>query len=165
MLFLYLGHPRTGAPTRSTVNCQLKTVRPKELSLRGRLRPWQSVPQRLPCVKGKQSAVAVVNDSPVDCQSRDRARLSELARRSRDWGIVTRCFAPQENGFPRLLHSLGMTRDFHIFRNEELAMPWIDDKSSWIVARQHELNCQSCMRRSAIHVAQQQFMHWCNSCR
>ncbi len=25
----------------------------------------------LPCAKGKRSAVAVVNDSPVDCQSRD----------------------------------------------------------------------------------------------
>ena len=37
-----------------------------------------------PLAEGKRSAVAVVNDSPVDCQSRDRARLSELARRSRD---------------------------------------------------------------------------------
>ncbi len=29
--------------------------------------------------EGKRSAVAVVNDSPVGCQSRDRARRSELA--------------------------------------------------------------------------------------
>ncbi len=35
--------------------------------------------QRLPCVKGKRSAVVVVNDSPVGCQSRDRIRRSELS--------------------------------------------------------------------------------------
>ena len=40
--------------------------------------------RRLPCVKGKRSAVAVVNDNPVDCQSRDRARRSELSRGQRD---------------------------------------------------------------------------------
>ncbi len=34
---------------------------------------------RPPCVKGKRSAVAAVNDSPVGCQSRDRARHSELS--------------------------------------------------------------------------------------
>ena len=35
--------------------------------------------KRLPCVRGKRSAVAVVNVSPVDWQSRDRARRSELS--------------------------------------------------------------------------------------
>ncbi len=30
--------------------------------------------------EGKRSAVAVVNDSPVGCQSRGRARRSELAK-------------------------------------------------------------------------------------
>ena len=34
---------------------------------------------RLPCVKGKRSAVAGVNDSPVDCQSRDRTARRRLA--------------------------------------------------------------------------------------
>ena len=33
----------------------------------------------LPCVKGKRSAVAVVNDSPVGCQSRDRAARRRLS--------------------------------------------------------------------------------------
>ena len=40
--------------------------------------------QRLPCAKGKRSAVAVVNDSPVGCQSRDRAHRSEQSRKQRD---------------------------------------------------------------------------------
>ena len=35
--------------------------------------------QRLPCEKGKRSAVAGVNDSPVGCQSRDRACRSKLS--------------------------------------------------------------------------------------
>ncbi|MBQ6875203.1 MAG: hypothetical protein IJN46_03080, partial [Lachnospiraceae bacterium] len=35
--------------------------------------------QRPPCVKGKRSAVAVVNDSPVDCQSRDRVARRRLS--------------------------------------------------------------------------------------
>ena len=35
--------------------------------------------QRLP-FRGKRSAVAEVNDSPVDCQSRNRARRSEQSR-------------------------------------------------------------------------------------
>ena len=34
---------------------------------------------RLPCVKGKRSAVAGVNDSPVDCQSRDRTARRRLS--------------------------------------------------------------------------------------
>jgi len=38
-----------------------------------------SVIERLPCAKGKRSAVAVVNACPVDRQSRDRARRSELS--------------------------------------------------------------------------------------
>ena len=37
--------------------------------------------QSLPCVKGKRSAVAVVNDSPVGCQSRDRVARRRLGRR------------------------------------------------------------------------------------
>ena len=39
---------------------------------------------RLPCVKGKRSAVAAVNDSPVDCQSRDRIARRRLSREQRD---------------------------------------------------------------------------------
>ena len=35
---------------------------------------------RLPCVKGKRSAVAVVNDSPVGCQSRDRVARRQLSK-------------------------------------------------------------------------------------
>ena len=35
---------------------------------------------RLPCAKGKRSAVAGVNGSPVDCQSRDRTARRRLAR-------------------------------------------------------------------------------------
>ena len=42
----------------------------------------------LPCAKGKRSAVAVVNDNPVDCQSRDRAHRSELSTEQVDGGIV-----------------------------------------------------------------------------
>ena len=42
----------------------------------------------LPCVKGKQSAVAVVNNSPVDCQSRDLAARRRLSREQNDRGIV-----------------------------------------------------------------------------
>ena len=41
----------------------------------------------LPCVKGKQSAVAVVNDSPVDCQSSDRSVRSRLSAEQADGGI------------------------------------------------------------------------------
>ncbi len=37
-------------------------------------------PAKGPLVKGKRSAVAVVNDSPVGCQSCDRARHSELSK-------------------------------------------------------------------------------------
>ncbi len=36
--------------------------------------------EKAPSDEGKRSAVAVVNDSPVGCQSRDRARRSELAK-------------------------------------------------------------------------------------
>ena len=34
----------------------------------------------LPCVKGKRSAVAVVNDSPVGCQSLGRAARRRLSK-------------------------------------------------------------------------------------
>ena len=36
---------------------------------------------------GKRSAVAVVNDSPVDCQSRDRVCRSKLAPEGRLRGL------------------------------------------------------------------------------
>ena len=42
---------------------------------------------RLPCVKGKRSAVAVVNASPVDWQSRDRVARRQLSAQA-DWRIV-----------------------------------------------------------------------------
>ena len=38
----------------------------------------KKAPSRLP-LRGKRSAVAVVNDSPVDCQSRDRAARRRLS--------------------------------------------------------------------------------------
>ena len=41
-------------------------------------------PKKPPSDEGKRSAVAVVNDSPVDCQSRDRAARRRLAREQRD---------------------------------------------------------------------------------
>ena len=44
---------------------------------------------RPPCVKGKRSAVAGVNASPADWQSRDRAARRRLSPHSGDWGIVT----------------------------------------------------------------------------
>ena len=50
--------------------------------------------QRPPCVKGKRSAVAGVNDSPVDCQSRDRTARKRLSPHSGDWGIVTTSTTP-----------------------------------------------------------------------
>ena len=34
---------------------------------------------KAPSDEGKRSAVAVVNDSPVDCQSRDRVARKQLA--------------------------------------------------------------------------------------
>ena len=37
-------------------------------------------PPRPPCVKGKRSAVAVVNGSPVGCQSRDRVARRQLSK-------------------------------------------------------------------------------------
>ena len=46
--------------------------------------------QRLTC-RGKRSAVVVVNDSPVDCQSRARARLSELSAKLTEW--FSECFS------------------------------------------------------------------------
>ena len=49
---------------------------------------------RPPCVKGKRSAVAGVNDSPVDCQSRDRTARRQLSPHSGDWGIVTTSTTP-----------------------------------------------------------------------
>jgi len=36
--------------------------------------------QKPPLVRGKRSAVAVVNDSPVDCQSRDGVARRQLAK-------------------------------------------------------------------------------------
>ena len=43
----------------------------------GRQRPQGA---KAPSDEGKRSAVAVVNDSPVGCQSRDRARRSEQSK-------------------------------------------------------------------------------------
>ena len=43
---------------------------------------------RPPCVKGKRSAVAVVNASPVDWQSRDRVARRQLSCEQHDWGIA-----------------------------------------------------------------------------
>ncbi len=40
--------------------------------------------QWLPCVKGKRSAVAGVNDSPVGCQSRDRIARRQLSAEQAD---------------------------------------------------------------------------------
>ena len=42
---------------------------------------WRGSAPSLPCVKGKQRAVAVVNGCPVDSQSRDRVARRQLARR------------------------------------------------------------------------------------
>ena len=44
---------------------------------------------KAPLVRGKRSAVAVVNDSPVDCQSRDRIARRRLSAEQRDWGVVS----------------------------------------------------------------------------
>jgi len=41
---------------------------------------------KAPSDEGKQSAVAVVNDSPVDCQSRDRIARRQLSAEQADWG-------------------------------------------------------------------------------
>ena len=41
---------------------------------------------KAPSDEGKRSAVAVVNGCPVDSQSRDRARRSELSAEEADWG-------------------------------------------------------------------------------
>ena len=47
----------------------------------------QKAPSRLPW-RGKRSAVAVVNDSPVDCQSRDRATRRWLsAKLTEGWKV------------------------------------------------------------------------------
>ena len=35
-----------------------------------------------------------MNDSPVDCQSRDRAERRQLPRVQRDWGIVKKATPP-----------------------------------------------------------------------
>ena len=43
-------------------------------------------PRKAPSDEGKRSAVAVVNDSPVGCQSRDRAARRRLSPLSGDWG-------------------------------------------------------------------------------
>ena len=48
----------------------------------------QCTVQRLPCVKGKRSAVAEVNDSPVGCQSRDRAARRRLSAKLTE-GLTT----------------------------------------------------------------------------
>jgi len=42
--------------------------------------PVCTVPIKPPLVRGKRSAVAVVNDSPVDCQSRDGVARRQLAK-------------------------------------------------------------------------------------
>ena len=50
-------------------------------------RPFYRNSPRLPS-RGKRSAVAVVNDSPVDCQSRDRAARRRLsAKLTAGWKV------------------------------------------------------------------------------
>ena len=52
------------------------------------LRCRGSVPPLASLFEGKRSAVAVVNDSPVDCQSRDRAARRRWLAVRRDGGSV-----------------------------------------------------------------------------
>jgi len=67
-------------------NCPMTAPRfcpPSKVSIEFQIAVYLSVlhrTQKPPLVRGKRSAVAVVNDSPVDCQSRDRVARRQLAR-------------------------------------------------------------------------------------
>jgi hypothetical protein len=62
---------------------------------------WEN---RLPCAKGKRSAVAVVNDSPVGCQSRDRVARRQLSAELTE-GLLDRKVNIFTNPF-KILHNL-----------------------------------------------------------
>ena len=59
----------------------------KARNIRSALERVKKASSRLP-LRGKRSAVAVVNNSPVDCQSRDRAARRRLsAKLTEGWKV------------------------------------------------------------------------------
>ena len=82
-----------------------------------------------PSDEGKRSAVAVVNDSPVGCQSRDRTRRSE-------WAAVRLLGGRENRKIPFLWDHKQKTYSFSLPQSASLTAPSSEGALVWCIAKQ-----------------------------